>query len=83
MDYLRAQGCDIAFLSVDTKKETHRFYEKLGFKMLAKPFIYANVRGELKEEDGGMIAPLCSEELFWCVWQGESQLSLTPEPGYW
>ena len=83
MDYLKEQGGDIAFLSVDTGTETYRFYERLGFKMLARPFIYANIRGELKESNGGMIAPLCSKELFEHVLQGDAQFALTPEPGYW
>lgn len=83
MEYLQGQGCDIAFLSVDTGREAHPLYERLGFKMLPKPFIYANIRGELKESDGGMIAPLCSQELFECVLRGDAQFALTPEPGYW
>lgn len=83
MDYLRGQGCDIAFLSVDTGRESHPLYERLGFKMLSKPFIYANIRGELKESDGGMIAPLCSEELFERVLRGDTQFTLMPERGYW
>ncbi|MBN2390465.1 MAG: GNAT family N-acetyltransferase [Anaerolineae bacterium] len=83
MDYLRHQGCDMAFLSVDTERETHPLYERLGFRMLPKPFIYANIRGELKESEGGMIVPLCSPELFEQVLHGESQLALTPEVGYW
>ena len=83
MDYLRRQGCDIVFLSVDTKRETHPLYERLGFKMLPQPFIYANILGELKKSDGGMIAPLCSQELFELVLRGNAQFALTPEPGYW
>jgi len=83
MDYLRGQGCDIAFLSVDTERESHPLYERLGFEMLSRPFIYANIRGELKESDGGMIAPLCSQELFERVLRGDAQFALTPEPGYW
>jgi len=83
MDYLECQGCDIAFLSVDTGRETHPLYERLGFRRLPKPFVYANIRGELKESDGGMIAPLCSPELFKCVLQGDRQFTLTPELGYW
>lgn len=83
MNYLKEQGCDIAFLSVDTERETHSLYERLGFRMLTKPFIYANVRGELKESNGGMIAPLCSQELFEYVLRGDTQFALTPEPGYW
>jgi GNAT superfamily N-acetyltransferase len=83
MEYLRRQGCDIAFLSVDTGRETHPLYERLGFKGLPQPFTYANIRGELKESDGGMIAPVCSQELFERVLRGDAPLALTPEPGYW
>jgi len=73
----------MAFLSVDTERETHPLYERLGFRMLPKPFIYANIRGELKESESGMIVPLCSPALFEQVLRGESQLALTPEVGYW
>ena len=83
MDSLRRQECDMAFLSVDTERETHPLYERLGFRMLPKPFIYANIRGELKESESGMIVPLCSPALFEQVLRGESQLALTPEVGYW
>ncbi len=82
MNYLEGQGCDIAFLSVDTGRETHLLYERLGFNMLSKPFLYANIRGEL-ESNGGMIAPLCSRELFERVLSGSAQFALTPETGYW
>ena len=83
MDYLRRKGCEIAFLSVDTRRETHRLYERLGFRMLPRPFIYANVRGELKESDGGMVAPLGSLELFGRILTGDQPFALTPETGYW
>ncbi|MBN1877047.1 MAG: GNAT family N-acetyltransferase [Anaerolineae bacterium] len=83
MNYLEGQGCDIAFLSVDTERESHPLYERLGFKMLSKPFIYANIRGERRESEGGMIAPLCSQQLFERVLRGNAQFALTPEPGYW
>lgn len=83
MNYLQNQGCDIAFLSVDTERKTHPLYEKLGFKMLPKPFIFANVRGELKESDGGMVAPLCSHTVFMRILKGNTKFALTPASGYW
>ena len=83
MMYLIDQGCDIGFLSVDTERENHPLYERLGFTMLPKPFIYANIHGELKESDGGMIVPLCSQKVYDCVLNGEAQLDLTPDIGYW
>lgn len=89
MDYLREQGCAIAFLSIGAEDEPGpfyarlRFYERLGFRRLPGPFVYANVRGELKEEGGGLIAPLGSAELFERVLRGDAPFALTPEPGYW
>ena len=83
MDYLKDQGCDLAFLSVDTGRESHYLYERLGFKMLPAPFSYLNIRGKLKKSDGGMIAPLCTQKLFEHVLRGEAQFTLAPEPGYW
>ena len=76
MSYLRGRGCAVAFLSVDTRRDSFPLYERLGFKMLAKPFIYANVRGELKEGDGGMAAPLCAPEVFERILGGDEPLSL-------
>jgi GNAT superfamily N-acetyltransferase len=52
MDYLRRQRGDTAFLSVDTKRITHPLYERLGFRMLPRPFRYVNARGEWEEGDG-------------------------------
>ncbi|MBN1642611.1 MAG: GNAT family N-acetyltransferase [Anaerolineae bacterium] len=83
MSYLCAQGCDVAFLSVDTARETHPLYERLGFVLLPGSFTYANIHGELKESDGGMIAPLCSRALFERVLCGDAPFTLAPEPGYW
>ena len=35
--YLEAQKCDILFLSVDTDRQSHPLYDRLGFKMLRIP----------------------------------------------
>ena len=83
MDYLRRQGCDVAFLSVDTGRDSHPLYDKMGFRMLPRPFTYANVQGERKESDGGMIAPLCSPEAFERILRGAAPFTIAPEPGYW
>lgn len=83
MNYLQDLGCDIVFLSVDTERKTYPLYERLGFKMLSKPFVYVNTRGEYKESTGGMIAPLCSPNLFEIILHGNNQFTLAPEVGYW
>jgi len=83
MGYLRQRGCDMLFLSVDTGRTTHPLYERLGFRMLARPFIYANTRGEIKESAGGMVAPLCSPALAELVLRGDRPFTLTPEIGCW
>lgn len=83
MAYLSDRGCDLAFLSVDTRRAAHPLYERLGFQMLPRPFVYANARGEVRESDGGMIAPLRSPAVFDQVLHGPAPLDLRPEPGYW
>jgi GNAT superfamily N-acetyltransferase len=90
MDYLQEQGCDVAFLAIGSEEESGwqyharlRFYERLGFALLDRPILYANARGELLESEGGLIAPLCSQELCERILHGESPFSLAPEPGYW
>jgi hypothetical protein len=83
LEYLMKRGCDIGFLSVDTSRDHHHLYERLGFRMLPKPFIYANIHGELKESDGGMVVPLYTPEICETILKGDSKLNLTPELGYW
>ena len=90
MNYLRECGCDLAFLSVGSEDEGPeryharlRFYARLGFEALDRPFVYANVRGEPREDTGGLIAPLRSRHLFEKILHGETRFSLAPEPGYW
>ena len=90
MDYLKSRSCDLAFVSIGSEYEGParyyarlRFYGRLGFEALDRPFIYANVRDELGEDTGGLIAPLCSQVLFETVLHGETRFGLTPEAGYW
>jgi GNAT superfamily N-acetyltransferase len=83
MDYLRRRRCEVAFLAVGSSAGTHRFYERFGFRLLARPFVYANSKGVPKQADGGMIAPLCSSDVYERVMKGETSFALTPERGYW
>jgi hypothetical protein len=83
MDYLRRQRCELAFLAVDSSAGAHRFYEQFGFRRLARLFVYANSKGILKHAEGGMIAPLCSPNVYEDVMKGETAFALTPERGYW
>jgi GNAT superfamily N-acetyltransferase len=90
MDTLRDQGCDLSCLTIGSEAEFGwqyharlRFYRRLGFELLDRPIRYANVRGEILESEGGLIAPLCSQDTFERVLHGQAPLSLGPEPGYW
>ncbi len=90
MDYLREQGCDVAFLTIGSEEESGwqfharlRFYGRLEFVPLDQPVRYTNLHGQLLESEGALIAPLRSPELFEWVRRGASQFSLGPEPGYW
>ena len=65
MKYLKNQGCDIAFLSIDTLNEASRnLHKKTDFVFLFKNFSWIGKSGQLKQDDGGMIAPLNSIQLF-------------------
>jgi len=90
MDSLREQGCDLACLTIGSEAENGwqvharlRFYKRLGFEPLERPVRYVNVRGELHESEGCLIAPLRSQDLFERVLRGTAPFSLGPEPGYW
>ena len=65
MEYLKKQNCDLAFLSIDTSNEASRkLHKKTGFIKLSRDFSWINKSGQLKESDGGMIAPLKSIKLY-------------------
>ena len=51
--------------------------------MLAGPFVYTNVRGELRESDGWVVAPLCAPEPSEHILRGDEPLNPGPEADYW
>lgn len=85
MDCLRREGCAVATLAVDPESGTDRFYERFGFALLGKPFIFVTARGERKipERDVAMLAPVLSRELFEHIMRSRSPLDIGPEKGYW
>jgi ribosomal protein S18 acetylase RimI-like enzyme len=65
MEYLKNNGVEVAFLSVDLDNESSiAFHKKNGFVMLPQKYSWTNSSGELKEDKGAMIAPVNSQELF-------------------
>jgi ribosomal protein S18 acetylase RimI-like enzyme len=77
MEYLKNEGIEVAFLSVDLdKKASVAFHKKIGYKLLSRKFSWTNSKGELKEDYGGMIAPLNSQELFEFIKNGNDVLSV-------
>ncbi|MBL7078172.1 GNAT family N-acetyltransferase [Candidatus Shapirobacteria bacterium] len=82
MESLKKNGVEVAFLSVDPSNTASvKLHEKSGFILLPRMFSWTNVHGELKESDGGMIAPVNSQELFESVFNGSSTLYVGS--GYW
>lgn len=82
MGFIKDQGCDIAFLSVDLSNKTSvKLHQKTGFVSLPRKFSWTNVHGEVKKDNGGMIAPLNSQELFEYVLNGKDVLYVGK--GYW
>jgi GNAT superfamily N-acetyltransferase len=85
MECLRREGCDIAMLAVGPASGTDKFYERFGFRLLGRPFVFVTASGRLKtpERDVAMVAPMLSEEVFDHVTRTRSPLNIGPEEGYW
>jgi len=82
MDYLKKQGIDVAFLSVDpTNEASIKLHKKNGFAMLSKKFSWTDSNGVIKEDNGGMVASVGSKKLFDYVIKGEE--SFYVGNGYW
>jgi GNAT superfamily N-acetyltransferase len=82
MDFLRNKGCEVAFLSVNPLNiASIKLHQKNGFVMLRRNFSWTNSRGEIKQDGGGMIAPVNSQELFGHIMKGKGILYV--ENGYW
>lgn len=65
MEELRRSGADIAYLCTEVEKEWMvAFYEKAGFVRLRYGHTYVGKSGKLYTEFDGMIAPVCTEEIF-------------------
>jgi GNAT superfamily N-acetyltransferase len=82
MEYLRSHDVDVGFLSVDVTREASiLLHERQGFVRLPRDYSWTNARGELKQSNGGMIAPIGSKELFEHVLHGSEAFYVGE--GYW
>jgi GNAT superfamily N-acetyltransferase len=82
MEYLRKQGCDIGFLSVDTENTASvNLHKKNGFIIFPRKYAWTNLKGECKQDEGAMIAPINSKELFEYIMNSTDVLYIGD--GYW
>jgi ribosomal protein S18 acetylase RimI-like enzyme len=82
MKFLKENGCDVAFLSVDPANiASVRLHQKNGFVMLPRDYSWTNSKGELKQDSGGMISPVNSQEIFEYILNGKDTLHVGN--GYW
>ena len=82
MQYLKQQQCDVAFLSVDPNNQAAvKLHQQHGFVMLSQNFTWTNSKGQLKQDTGGMLAPLVSQKLFDLIISGTEPLYVGH--GYW
>ena len=63
MKILKINKCDIAFLNTDIKK-LGTLYGKVGFVPLGRKYKATGLSNKVYEDAGGMIAPICSKEIF-------------------
>ena len=82
MKFLKENGCEVAFLSVDpVNTASVKLHQKNGFSILPRYYSWTNSRGQLKQDDGGMISPVNSQELFEYILNGTDVLYVGN--GYW
>ncbi len=82
MSFIRDNGCDVAFLSIDPSNTAPvKLHQKNGFVMLPRNFSWTNSKGETRQGKGGMIAPVNSQELFQHILNGREVLYVGN--GYW
>lgn len=80
--YLKKAKIEIGFLSVDIEnKASIKLHKKFGFVLLPQKFSWINSLGEFKTDNGGMIAPLRSKELFKLILEEKQVLFVGY--GYW
>ena len=77
MKKLQSENCDIAYLCTEINNpKLVQLYSHFGFVLLNKPYVFQGKSGKLYEEKDGMIAPLCSDEIFGAVVTNEEKLNL-------
>lgn len=82
LDFLKNRGCEVGFLSIDLENTASiKLHQKNGFVMLPRKFSWINSKGELKQDNGGMIAPINSHKLFEQILKGKEVLFIGG--GYW
>jgi len=81
LEILSERGCDIACLNVDTRKETYKLYESVGFTMLKKNISFEDSHGKIIYDDGTMFIPLHSRHIYDEIMKGKNTFHYGK--GYW
>lgn len=75
MEFLRAEGLDVAYLCTDIKK-LGELYSRVGFQPLGRKYVSTGASGRRYKGGGGMIAPLNSKEKFDLILSSEKEFDL-------
>jgi len=75
MDCLKKEMCDVAFLCTDLDTLAP-LYEQVGFAPLRRPYTATGKSGTIYEDSGGMIAPICSQDIFQQILQDKSSFDI-------
>lgn len=77
LEILKENNCDIAYLCTDIYNQGMiALYGQLGFVLLNKPHTYLGRSGKRYTDTDGMIAPICSQELFKEVLQDKESFDI-------
>lgn len=72
---LKKEKMDVALLSTDIDK-LGELYGRVGFIPLGKPYLFIDINGVVKEENGGMIASVNSRKIFDDVLNSKEKLNV-------
>jgi predicted GNAT family N-acyltransferase len=78
---LRHEQADVACLNADLSRKAHKFYEKMGFRLMKRKISFEDIYGQTRYDDGTMFIPVCSKEK--CALIMNSDKTFHYGKGYW
>jgi predicted GNAT family N-acyltransferase len=78
---LKHEKVDVACLNADLSRNGHRFYERIGFRLMDRRISFEDVYGKIRYDDGTMLIPICSKEIYEQIMRSDKTFHYGR--GYW